>query len=119
MCSDTLLRSYRAAVSLAATPVWITSDLINTASEQGGCPYCNRDSPRGRDPVVQTSPSSAAGALPRQHGLTVAELRWPGEDSFVQAGRSTRGRSGVHLAGVAVPVGCRVRRRWHQLLDLL
>ena len=31
MRSDKLLRSYRAAVSLAATLIWITSDLINTA----------------------------------------------------------------------------------------
>ena len=31
MRSDKLLRSYRAAVSLAATWIWIKSDLINTA----------------------------------------------------------------------------------------
>jgi transposase len=31
MRSDKLLRSYRAAVSLAATLFWIRSDLINTA----------------------------------------------------------------------------------------
>lgn len=31
MRSDKLLRSYRAAVSLAATLIWIKSDLINTA----------------------------------------------------------------------------------------
>jgi transposase len=31
MRSDKLLRSYRAAVSLAATLIWITSDLVNTA----------------------------------------------------------------------------------------
>ena len=31
MRSDKLLRSYRDAVSLAATLIWITSDLINTA----------------------------------------------------------------------------------------
>lgn len=30
MRSDKLLRSYRAAVSLAATLIWIKSDLINT-----------------------------------------------------------------------------------------
>lgn len=29
--SDKLLRSYRAAVSLAATLTWIRSDLVNTA----------------------------------------------------------------------------------------
>jgi hypothetical protein len=31
MRSDKHLRSYRAAVSLAATPTWIKSDLITTA----------------------------------------------------------------------------------------
>jgi hypothetical protein len=31
MRSDKLLRSYRAAVSLAAPLIWIKSDLINTA----------------------------------------------------------------------------------------
>jgi hypothetical protein len=31
MRSDKLLRSHRAAVSLAATLTWIRSDLINTA----------------------------------------------------------------------------------------
>ena len=31
MRSDKLLRSYRAAVRLAATLIWITSDVINTA----------------------------------------------------------------------------------------
>ena len=31
MHSDKLLRSYRAAVSLAVTLIWITSNLINTA----------------------------------------------------------------------------------------
>jgi transposase len=31
MRSDKLLRSYRAAVSFAATLIWIKSDLINTA----------------------------------------------------------------------------------------
>jgi transposase len=31
MRSDKLLRSYRAAVNLAATLIWIKSDLINTA----------------------------------------------------------------------------------------
>jgi len=30
MRSDKLFRSYRAAVSLAAALIWITSDLINT-----------------------------------------------------------------------------------------
>jgi hypothetical protein len=31
MRSDKLLRSYRAALILAATLIWITSDVINTA----------------------------------------------------------------------------------------
>jgi hypothetical protein len=31
MRSDKLFRSYCAALSLAATLIWITSDLINTA----------------------------------------------------------------------------------------
>ena len=33
MRPDKLLRSYRAAVSLAATLIWIRSDLIDTAQE--------------------------------------------------------------------------------------
>jgi hypothetical protein len=34
MRSDKLLRSYRTAVSLAATLIWIKSDLINTAFKE-------------------------------------------------------------------------------------
>ena len=34
MRSDKLLRSYRAAVSLPATLIWIKSDLINTAFKE-------------------------------------------------------------------------------------
>src|SRR3954447_7512938 len=51
MRSDKLLRSYRAAVSLAATLIWIKSDLINTA-------WCYR---------CQPSPADAARAGGRSY----------------------------------------------------
>jgi hypothetical protein len=57
MRSDKLLRSYRAAVSLAATLIWIKSDLINTAQLASGAGSVDRRARATLNPDCEPSGS--------------------------------------------------------------